>query len=94
MPNHMSMKIVPVNRGSYMSAHVLLDLLNELRKRDKMRGLSSILSLFRNEFNKFNNTRARMLSLFHMHNIRPGANIHPGCKFAPGVYFGHVNGVL
>ena len=47
-------------RGSYMSAHVLLNLLNELGKRDKMRGLPSILSLFRNEFNKFNNTRARM----------------------------------
>ena len=29
-----------------MSAYVLLDLLNELGKRDKMRGLSSILSLF------------------------------------------------
>ena len=40
------------NRGSYMSAHVLLNLLNELGKRDKMRGLPSILSLFRNEFNK------------------------------------------
>ena len=25
-----------VNRGSYMSAHVLLNLLNELGKRDKM----------------------------------------------------------
>ena len=34
-----------------MSAYVLLDLLNELGKRDKMRGLPSILSLFRNEFN-------------------------------------------
>ena len=43
------------HRGSYMSAHVLLNLLNELGKRDKMRGLPSILSLFRNEFNKFNN---------------------------------------
>ena len=32
-----------------MSAHVLLNLLNELGKRDKMRGLPSILSLFRNE---------------------------------------------
>ena len=32
-----------------MSAHVLLNLLNKLRKRDKMRGLPSILSLFRNE---------------------------------------------
>ena len=38
-----------------MSAYVLLNLLNELRKRDKMRGLPSILSLFRNEFNKFKN---------------------------------------
>ena len=39
-----------------MSANVLLNLLNELRKRDKMRGLLIILSLFRNELNKFNNT--------------------------------------
>ena len=37
------------HRGSYMSAHVLFDLLNELGKRDKMRGLPSILSLFRND---------------------------------------------
>ena len=29
-----------------MSAHVLLHLLNELGRRDKMRGLPSILSLF------------------------------------------------
>ena len=35
-----------IQRGSQMSAHVLLNLLNELRKSDKMRGLSSILSLF------------------------------------------------
>ena len=28
-----------------MSAHVLLNLLNELRKRDKMRGLSLINSI-------------------------------------------------
>ena len=48
-----------------MSAHVLLNLLNELGKRDKMRGLPSILSLFCNEFNKFNNTRARMLDSIH-----------------------------
>ena len=44
-----------------MSAHVLLNLLNKLRKRDEMRGLPSILFLFRNKFNKFNNTGARML---------------------------------
>ena len=59
--------MVALNRGNYMSANVLLNLLNELGKRDKMRGLPSILSLFRNEFDKFNNTRARMLdSIYHM----------------------------
>ena len=50
-----------------MSAQVLLNFLNMLRQRDKMRGLPSILSLFRNEFNKFNNTGARMSgSIYHM----------------------------
>ena len=34
-----------------MSAHVLLNLLNELGKRDEMRGLPSILLFFRNKFN-------------------------------------------
>ena len=48
---------------------VLLILLNELGKRDKMRGLPSILSLFRNEFNKFNNTRARMLDSIYMFGL-------------------------
>ena len=47
-----------------MSAHVLLNLLNKLRKRDKIWGLPNILSLFHKEFNKFNNTRAQMLDLF------------------------------
>ena len=50
-----------------MSAPVMLNLLNELGKKDKMRGLSSVLSLFSNELNKFNNTRARMLDyIYHM----------------------------
>ena len=53
-----------LNRGSYISAHFLLNLLNKLRKRNKMRGLSSILSLFRNEFNKFNNTGARNVGFY------------------------------
>ena len=39
-----------------MSADV--NLLNELGKIDKLLGLQSILFLFRNEFSKFNNTRA------------------------------------
>ena len=42
-----------------MSAHVLLNLLNELGKRDKMPDLLSMLYLFRNEFNKLNK-RTRM----------------------------------
>ena len=54
-----------------MSAHVLLNLLNELRKRDKMRGLPSILSHFSNEFNKFNNTRAQMLC--YVYTMSPAA---------------------
>ena len=50
-----------------MSAHVLLNLLNELGKRDKMRDMWSILYLSRNESNKFNNTRVRMLdSTYHI----------------------------
>ena len=44
-----------------MSAHVLLNLLNDLGKRDKMPGLPSIKSLFRNELN---NTRACMLRFY------------------------------
>ena len=44
--NQNSTKLSKLYRGSYMSAHVLLNLLNELGKRDKMRGLPSILSLF------------------------------------------------
>ena len=41
-----------------MSDHVLLNLLNKLEKKDKMRDLPSILSLFPSELNKFNNTGA------------------------------------
>ena len=43
-----------------MSAHILLNVLNELRKRDQMRGLPSNLSLFRNEYYKINNTRVHL----------------------------------
>ena len=51
-----------------MNAPVSLNVSNELEKRDKMRGLLSILSLFRNKFNDFNNTGAQMLdSIYHMH---------------------------
>ena len=53
-------KKINVSHMSYLrrnlSAQVLLNLLNELEIRDKMRGLPSILSLFRNEFNNLYNT--------------------------------------
>ena len=46
-----------------------IEFIKRVGKRDKMRGLPSILSLIRNEFNKFNKTRARMLdSIYHMTN--------------------------
>ena len=50
-----------------MSAHVLLNLLNELGKKIRCEALPSILSIFSEEFNKFNNTEARMQnSIYHM----------------------------
>ena len=56
-----------INRGSYVSAHILLNLLIKLRKSDKMRSLLSILSLFCNDLYKFNSTDVRMLnSIYHI----------------------------
>ena len=68
-----------------MSAHVLLNLLNELRKRDKMPGLQSILSLFPNEFNKFSNTGARILFVCLFVALRPQVNSygHGGTVSSP-----------
>ena len=63
-----------------MSAYVLLNLLNELGKRDKMQGLPSILSLFPNEFNKFNNTRAQMLDSIYYMTLRLLWNLISGVK--------------
>ena len=54
----------------YVRAPVLLKLLNKLRKRYKMQGLSSILLLFRNEFNNFNNTGARVLDSVYLMPLR------------------------
>ena len=54
-----------VYRRSYMRAHVLFNLLNELGKRENAR-LAKHFIVF-HEFNKFNNTGARMLdSIYHM----------------------------
>ena len=48
-----------------MSAHVLLNLLNELGEKIRYEALPSILSIFPNEFNKFNNSRMQD-SIYHM----------------------------
>ena len=58
---------IKLHRGSYLKSKCFIEFINELRKSDKMRGLSSILWLFRDEFNKFNNTGTLMLdSISHM----------------------------
>ena len=43
-----------------MSTHVLLNLLNELMKRDKLWGYTDHFMAFCNKFDKFNNTRAQL----------------------------------
>ena len=47
-----------------MSAHVLFNLMNELGKRDKLRGLPSVLSLFPTS------SRARLLDTLKSHFLR------------------------
>ena len=52
-----------------MRTHVLLNLLNDVRKRYICEAciLSRILSLYSNEFHNFNNTSARMLDyIYHI----------------------------
>ena len=50
-----------------MSAHVLLNLLNELRKRDKYETSQAFYLNVARCFDKLNNTGARMLdSIYHM----------------------------
>ena len=52
-----------------MTAHVLLNVVNELGKSDKMQGLPNIVSLFCNKLDKFSNTGTQMFyvdSFYHM----------------------------
>ena len=53
-----------------MSAEVLLNFSKKVGKRDKMQGLPSILSLFHNKFNKFNNMGALMLDSIYRMTLR------------------------
>ena len=46
---------------------MFIEFIKRVGEKDKTRGLQSILSIFRNEFDKFNKTRSRMLdSIYHM----------------------------
>ena len=63
-----------------MNAYVLLNILTELGRRDKMRGLPSILSLFHNEFNEFIDTRARMFDSIYQMTLRLLWNLISGVK--------------
>ena len=54
-----------------------------------MRGLSSILSLFRNEINTFNNTGARILDSIYLMTLKLLKNRISGMKMTK---FGHLYG--
>ena len=46
---------------------MFIESIKRIRESDKMRGLLGIFLIFCNEFNKFNNTRARLLdSIYHI----------------------------
>ena len=65
-----------------MKALALLNLLNKLRKRDKMRGKHHILCRFPNSLNKFNNLGAgRLNSINHM-TAKLIKNSHFGVKMS------------
>ena len=58
-----------------MTAHVLLNLLNELRKNDKTQGLLNILSFFRNEFNKFNIQKSTNVRFYLSYDIKEAKSV-------------------
>ena len=62
-----------------MSVHVLLNSLKKLRKEIKFEACR-VLSLFRNEFNKFNNTGARFLYSIYLMTLNFFCNNNFGVK--------------
>ena len=60
-----------------MSDHVLLNLLNELRKRDKMQGFNTEHFIF---FSLFNNIGARMLDALYPMTFKLVKNCFLGVK--------------
>ena len=55
---------------SVLFCSVLLNLLNELGKKIRCEALPSILLVFPNSFNKFNNTGARMQDSIHHKTLK------------------------
>ena len=53
-----------------MSAHALLNLLNEFGKTIRYEALPNILSVFPNKFNKFNNTQAQNARFYLSHDTK------------------------
>ena len=80
-----------------MSAHVLLNLLNELRKSDKMLGLQSLLSLFHNNFNKLNKTKSTNVRFYLSHDNKLLKNCFFSackCQIAPSFTQGYIMDVI
>ena len=67
-----------------MSAHVLLNLLNELGTKIRCEALPSILSVFPNEFNKFNNIETRMQDSIYMYHMSHITRKYVFRDFRPG----------
>ena len=63
-----------------MSAHVLLNLLNEWGKEVKCEAGQAFYLFFCNEFNKFNNTGAQMLDSIHHRTLKSVKNHIFGIK--------------
>ena len=62
-----------------MSAHVLLNLLNELGKERNCESRRAFYR-FRNKFNKFNNTRAQISESIYLYDIKITLKSHFCCK--------------
>ena len=48
----------------------IIEFIKQVEEKIKMLGLPSILNLFRNKFNKFDNTGALMLDSIHHTNLK------------------------
>ena len=64
----------------FNNAHILLNLLNELKKSDKMRDLPILLSLFRNQFNKFRNTAGHDVRSYLSRDIKITWKLNSWCE--------------